>query len=557
MANYETPSCGHHPRPDIPWSIGGVFDGYFDIRSVHMKKIFLTLALLMLPVGAWGFGFGFGSGGGSSSRTDQTFNNLFAPSVSAALSITTYVGGNNEVVHPSVVYVPGGWNGYSYWMVATPYTSSNSAYENPSIWASNDGTTWVVPAGLTNPVEAAPGAGNYSDPELVLSPDGSTLNMIFRLQVSGVGTMYLRTSTDGITWTAKQSILSAANSNTILSPTVIYDNGTWKMWVVNTTTSPPSVILYTAPYLTGTWTVANTCTISASPTGKTAWHFTVKKLETTYVMLMQFGDTGTGDHGVYRYMTSKNGVNWMASTYLSQSRNTGWDIDGYRATFLPISDNKFDVFYSAKGTYWLIGRTIAYLTDPLWVQKFNNIIPAAKVPTVPWVFGDMFTRADTVASLGTADSGVAWSASTGTFGISNHLAYSYSNDNTRAYVETGIANGEFATNISTNGAQGWLIFRFSNANNYWRFGYNSTADIRIQQINAGSVVQIFTTTDLHIDNMATSYFRVVAAGSVIKFFINDKMIYQTTDSFNSTATKIGIQTNVNTTRFSALVAKTL
>ena len=33
--------------------------------------------------------------------------------------------------HPSIIYVPGGWNGHKYWLVTTPYPSAVGAFENP------------------------------------------------------------------------------------------------------------------------------------------------------------------------------------------------------------------------------------------------------------------------------------------------------------------------------------------------------------------------------------------------------------------------------------------
>ncbi len=35
----------------------------------------------------------------------------------------------------------------------TPYPNGNDTYENPSILAGNDGTSWAVPAGLINPID--------------------------------------------------------------------------------------------------------------------------------------------------------------------------------------------------------------------------------------------------------------------------------------------------------------------------------------------------------------------------------------------------------------------
>ena len=64
------------------------------------------------------------------------------------------------------------WNGYRYWMAITPYPGSVAATENPCIFASSDGTTWVVPSGVTNPVVPYPGGENglNADPDICMEP---------------------------------------------------------------------------------------------------------------------------------------------------------------------------------------------------------------------------------------------------------------------------------------------------------------------------------------------------------------------------------------------------
>ena len=44
----------------------------------------------------------------------------FEPYNQSPLNIETPEG-NAQPYHPSVVYIPGGWNGYAYWMAETPY----------------------------------------------------------------------------------------------------------------------------------------------------------------------------------------------------------------------------------------------------------------------------------------------------------------------------------------------------------------------------------------------------------------------------------------------------
>src|SRR5699024_8293928 len=66
------------------------------------------------------------------------------------LDIPTYEG-SGKAVHPSVHAFRIPWNGYRFWMAFTPYP--NTQHENPSIVASGDGVNWVVPSGLTNPID--------------------------------------------------------------------------------------------------------------------------------------------------------------------------------------------------------------------------------------------------------------------------------------------------------------------------------------------------------------------------------------------------------------------
>ncbi|MDD4289905.1 MAG: DUF2341 domain-containing protein [Patescibacteria group bacterium] len=92
-------------------------------------------------------------------------------------TIPTYED-SGQAIHPDIVYFDEPWNGYSYWMVMTPYPNGNPDYENPSIVVSNDGVSWVTPDGPTNPIDSQPGGYN-SDPDIVY--DEETDNLIVLL----------------------------------------------------------------------------------------------------------------------------------------------------------------------------------------------------------------------------------------------------------------------------------------------------------------------------------------------------------------------------------------
>ena len=84
-------------------------------------------------------------------------------SISHICDIPTY-DGSGECTHPSVIdsvaTLGYPWYGYRYWMAFTPYPGNNARrfrLENPSIVASDDGTRWVIPPGVRNPIVPAPG----------------------------------------------------------------------------------------------------------------------------------------------------------------------------------------------------------------------------------------------------------------------------------------------------------------------------------------------------------------------------------------------------------------
>lgn len=104
------------------------------------------------------------------------------------LSTPTY-DRSDQSVHPSVIdlkteYGVNSWGGFRYWMALTPYPNFNSAFENPSILASNDGIRWIAPPGIINPLAPKPTGhvlDSYnSDPELVFDPDQNILILYWR-----------------------------------------------------------------------------------------------------------------------------------------------------------------------------------------------------------------------------------------------------------------------------------------------------------------------------------------------------------------------------------------
>lgn len=104
--------------------------------------------------------------------------------------------------HPSVQFFEKPWNGYHYWAALTPYPGTDSQYENPHIFCSNDGGTWIEPKGILNPIEPCPpDIGFNSDVDLLL--DKNILYCYWRLTAKDSRSIYVKKSSDGIHWSEK------------------------------------------------------------------------------------------------------------------------------------------------------------------------------------------------------------------------------------------------------------------------------------------------------------------------------------------------------------------
>lgn len=270
------------------------------------------------------------------------------------LTTTTY-DGSGQAVHPSVVKISCGWHGFIYWMAMEPYPGGDSAYENPSILVSNDGTTWAVPAGLTNPVVPNPGGGNYnSDGDLVFY-----LGTLFLFYRSNVG-ISLKTSTDGITWSGASLVISLADENLMLSPAILRGaDGTWRMWSVNKTTNPNTLEFRTASGPSGTWSAPSTCT-ATDPEGRDLWHLDVSPNGSGYrAVITTCTLGGDGSDGRMELGSSADGTTWSISTAVISPSGSGWDsLIVYRGSMV-YEASRWRCWYSGcnGSIVWHIGYT--------------------------------------------------------------------------------------------------------------------------------------------------------------------------------------------------------
>ena len=169
---------------------------------------------------------------GGAAAEASAFADPSPPSQVEPLSLVTY-DGSGQAVHPDFVRVPANPGAATrIRLVATPYPGGNAAYENPSLFTGSTGTSWLVPAGIQNPLETPSGSSYLSDPDIVYDPDGAELRIYYR-RVTNENEIWMIRSSDGVKWSAPVLTVHAAN-HMIVSPTIVRRaSGDWLMWSVN------------------------------------------------------------------------------------------------------------------------------------------------------------------------------------------------------------------------------------------------------------------------------------------------------------------------------------
>lgn len=299
------------------------------------------------------------------------------------LTIPTY-DGSNQSTHPDVYYNPNGWNGYKYWMAFTPYPNGNDAFENPSIVVSNDGVTWSVPPGVTNPLVPQPtGIGfNYNaDTDIMEGEDGK----LYIFYIDGTTDVWVISSSDGVTWSTPVKIIDMS-AQTILSPSVILDNGVYKMYYVDLVESPNLIKYRTATSPTGTWSAPVNCSFSPIPSGKDLWHMNIDKIGTQYHAIITTSNSGTYNGNLLHLAVSDDGVNFAMKSTPVLGLGTGWDNARiYRSSLVYVDagdESYYNLYYGAvnASNEWRIGLTklkfAQYVRDISTNDKIINFASA-------------------------------------------------------------------------------------------------------------------------------------------------------------------------------------
>ena len=486
-------------------------------------------------------------------RVDIDPDEAVSPAGTVPITITTYTGGTNELVHPSVLYFADGWNGYPYWMAYTPYDGGSVIHENPSIAVSTDGDTWVTPPGLTNPVEPYPGGPYNADPNIFMAPDNKTMYMVFKMSIdASTKVTYLRTSTDGITWTPKVELIR--NTWEDVSPCVVWDGTQYVMWSVKHVDNPNSLLRRTAPAPEGPWSVPTTCTIDV-PGAQDLWHIDIARVGGQYLAVASPQDNKPPFFGV-----SDDGLSLRFARHTLLPVGKTGQGSFYKCAIVPkVKDGSLslDFWYGGFGSvaYRVFRSTITFDRERIRSRVAADVV--AGVNLLPYyTVVDTFNRADTTAGLGTADTGQAWTAPMGNvMGIASNKAYLPVAANSRSIIAVGSANYHAEITITTLGTGGYFMFRYVDATNWWRFGHSSNQMV-LQKCVAGSITTFNQAPYLFA--YVNDRWGVRCDGSRVTIYRNGLPVIKLTDSAHATTgTNVGINVDNSAVRFDNLTVRPL
>jgi hypothetical protein len=270
---------------------------------------------------------------------------------------------NYQAVHPSVLYFPGGWKGYKFWMSVSPFPNDNAKCEHPHVFASNTGRwkDWIQPTG--NPVVPSvdPYEYEYSDADLMMV--GNTMYMFYRRNAKNGtdgyeddDTVLYRISLCSTcnSWSIPQAatfvnvpgdqnndVYKVRPSGKFASPSIFYENSVWRMYYVDTIDKK---VRYA--YSNDGINFRYLKDISADYYPQDPWHVEVFKYQTRYFMLLN--QTRAVPNPSLYLLTNDNTANWTnKGPILSPSSNPdAWDKSAiYRASAVVV-DNQLMLWYS-------------------------------------------------------------------------------------------------------------------------------------------------------------------------------------------------------------------
>ena len=270
------------------------------------------------------------------------------------LKISTF-DGSNSPYHPSVLYFENGWNGYKYWMAETPFSPQCKPYmdrnECPSIHISNNGIDWKEIA--INPIDDLNEQEEkeldfFSDPHLVHA--NGKMECWYRFTHRNGNRSYFdnlqlvrKTSIDGTSWSEREILVNLATKegntlgNMVVSPAVLYNNGVYRMWFVDSESRIARNVAYSESINGHDWTEKKICNLNGKE--NIPWHIDVNIIDGKYHLLSYNFNTIT-------LWKSEDGINFSFTKEILKPSVLGsfYGYTLYRACI--IKDDKYKIYFS-------------------------------------------------------------------------------------------------------------------------------------------------------------------------------------------------------------------
>lgn len=265
------------------------------------------------------------------------------------VNIETYLAGQNQPTHPSVIGFDDEWNGYRYWMVYTPYPEANGEEENPSIAVSNDMYKWETPYGMVNPIanNEETGCNELKDGHILYRDDLNRIEVWYLGRLSknlgGDGsslTLFRKYSYDGITWSPYEIM----DTVSYLSPTVRWDGSKYQMWSIGFDTyGTTGTFVYQESKDGINWTFPEKCSIGGQTENLKLWHGAVSydTEKGTYIFVYI---PSAGDSQIIEACESEDGIHFKENqTIIKNDGTTLWQ-RFYRPCLL-VEKGNYHLFY--------------------------------------------------------------------------------------------------------------------------------------------------------------------------------------------------------------------
>lgn len=154
------------------------------------------------------------------------------------------------------------------------------------------------------------------------------------------------------------------------------------------------------------------------------------------------------------------------------------------------------------------------------------------------VVSDGFDRADSSSSLGTAETGQAWTNHHGQAHLQAGRAAT-SSGYTLSSLESGVAEASVAATVTAPGSEFWLVFRLSSDADYWRFGRSSNGAYQLQQIRGNGLGAPALDRRASPQAEAGDRLECRLTDQVISCSVDGEVVVRTADAFNRSATRHG------------------